>query len=273
MLTHDVDAIAKTVPIRLKQGAFNFWKSAGSLVHGDLRSTVRHLATAVRFLFRRGQYDYLEAVAALVSQHKLETSFNFFAGKADAKWLFDPGYDIECPEVQSKLLRLASAGCGIGLHQSFSAFDDAAEMGNQRQLLERIAGRPVTSCRQHWLRFSWEKTWQAQSKAGLQLDTTLGFNDRPGFRASSALRWRPWSDVGQGCQSIEVIPLLFMDSHFYDYRPFEPSDRRAQISRWLTEVQAVGGVASVLWHPHSLDPDYAWKEGFIELLNELELMK
>lgn len=273
VLTHDVDAIRKTISIRLKQGAFNVWKSASSLGLGDIYATRRHLGTALRFLFSSAQYDHLDSVAALVKERELKSTFNFFAGKEDVRWLFDPGYDVEHPYVRSKLRHLASLGCEIGLHQSFSSFDDASRMREQRNRLERISGTTVTSCRQHWLRFSWEKTWKAQSEAGLHLDSTLGFNDRPGFRAASALRWCPWSTMKRGQKSAEAIPLLFMDSHFYDYRPLEAAARREQMSYWLDEVRAVGGVASVLWHPHSLSSDYGWKEGFIELLAQLERMK
>lgn len=273
ILTHDVDAISKTMPIRLKQGAFNIWKSALSVVHGDVCMALRHLGTALRFLFSGAQYDYLDSVAALVSEHKLESTFNFFAGKTDTNWLFDPGYDIERPDIQSKLRRLTSLGFGVGLHQSFRAFEDADRMRAERNRLERLSGTIVSSCRQHWLRFSWEKTWEAQSKAGLKFDATLGFNDRPGFRAASALRWQPWSGIRQEQNAIEAVPLLFMDSHFYDYRSLEGSVRREQMSHWLEEVHAVGGVASVLWHPHSLSSDYGWREGFVELLERLGRMK
>ena len=57
-----------------------------------------------------------------------------------------------------------------------------------------------------------------------------------------------------------------MDSHLYDYAELSATEREQQIKRWVGEVFAVGGQATVLWHPHTLSKDYGWKEGFETLL-------
>jgi len=44
-------------------------------------------------------------------------------------------------------------------------------------------------------------------------------------------------------------------------------DRSAAMSTWTREVQAVGGTAAVLWHPHTLAPDYGWEPGLRQLLS------
>jgi hypothetical protein len=100
----------------------------------------------------------------------------------------------------------------------------------------------------------------------LRHDTTLMFNDRPGFRTAAALSWHPWDQRQQAPHRIRVTPSILMDSHLYDYQPRAPAGRRDAIAGWLAEVRQVGGQAAVVWHPHTLSDDYGWAAGFDELL-------
>jgi hypothetical protein len=140
----------------------------------------------------------------------------------------------------------------------------------QRERLQSLVSAPVTACRQHWLRFSWRETWAAQSAAGLEQDTTLMFNDRPGLRVGAALAWAPWDPLQGRAHAVSELPTVLMDSHFYDYEPMESEQRRAAFRYWIDEIVAVGGQAAVLWHPHTLASDYGWKEGFGELISQLK---
>lgn len=57
-----------------------------------------------------------------------------------------------------------------------------------------------------------------------------------------------------------------MDSHLYAYEPLSREGRIQAMKRILSEVSAVQGEVSVLWHPHTLSEDYDWREGFEDLL-------
>jgi hypothetical protein len=65
------------------------------------------------------------------------------------------------------------------------------------------------------------------------------------------------------------MPLLFMDSHFYDRPTSRPEDLGQAMAQWLGEVREVGGEVSLLWHQRVLSPDYGWGEGFRLLLKML----
>ena len=114
------------------------------------------------------------------------------------------------------------------------------------------------TCRQHWLRFAWKNTWAAQSEAGIQVDTTLMFNDRPGFRSAAATTWAPWNTDTRKEHNLLITPTMLMDSHFYDYQPMTSAERRAAMRHWIGEVRAVSGEIAVVWHPHTLTSDYGW---------------
>ena len=129
-----------------------------------------------------------------------------------------------------------------------------------------VAKVEVTGCRQHWLRFSWQNTWAAQGKAGIKFDTTLMFNDRPGFRSSAALAWYPWDSELNRSHTVKTCPSILMDSHLYDYRPMSDLERNLVIQDWLSRVGRVNGAVALLWHPHTLTEDYGWGKGFEHLL-------
>lgn len=268
VVTHDIDAIRKTTSIRLKQSGFHAFNALRGVLQGDARRGLEKLRRALRFLFSTGDYWGLDAVQRLEETYRLRSHLNVYAGcRRSRGWrsrLVDPSYSVAESPLAERLRDLRSRGWTVGLHQSSEAWEAADPMREERQSLERTLGTPVTSCRQHWLRFSWLRTWAAQEESGFRLDMTLGFNDRPGFRNGAALRFRPWA-LG-GPLSLEALPLVLMDSHLYDYLDLPDSAVAPAMSSWIGEIVAVRGTASVLWHPHTLSEDYGWAAGFRALL-------
>lgn len=273
IVTHDVDAVEKTWAIRFKQSAFHAFNSARSLLRGQpLRALAKGWA-ATRFGLGSGTYWNFETIARLEDEAGVRSHFNVYAapleGRSPRQRLIDPSYDPRRPRIRECLADLARRGWTVGLHQSFESWSDVERMQIERRRLEEALDRPVTSCRQHWLRFSWRDTWKTQQASGLRLDTTLGFNDRPAFRNAAALAWRPWDPDADAPMSLTAMPMVLMDSHLFDYSQLDDADRRRWIADWLGEIRAVHGAATVLWHPHVLSPDYGWSAGFSWLLDEV----
>lgn len=269
VMTHDVDAIAKTLPIRIKQCAFNIVNSLRVAVKGDLPTASAKICKAWQFLFGREDWWTLDMLLDLERRHGLRARYHFYADsqpKSLKRWFFDPGYDAASLKVHAFIQRLIASGGEIGLHPSFDSWRGSESIRQQKDYLEVASGGPCTVCRQHWLRFSWRETWAAQEGAGLREDTTLMFNDRPGFRNASALAWHPWqSEQGEPHQLL-ALPTVIMDSHFYDYQPMTPEARREAMGHWVEECRVVCGQVAVLWHPHTLTADYGWGQGFEELI-------
>jgi len=268
LITHDVDAVHKTLALRAKHAAFGGYRTVRALRRGGVRAAGAEVARSVRFVSSGGDYRQFERIVRLESEAGVRSTFFVYAGppgpwRLPRQALLDPSYAPDANGLSAQWRHLLERGWSIGLHASFDSWADPRQLRRQRERLETVLGSPATSCRQHWLRFSWSDTWAAQAAAGLSEDMTLGFNDRPGFRNGAALRMRPHAS---GTGTVEVVPMVLMDSHLYDYRDFDEADRAAQIARWIAEVRAVGGEASVLWHQRVLSDDYGWSEGFRRLL-------
>ncbi len=273
-ITHDVDAVRKTVAIRLKQSAFIAFNALRLAAAGRVGEAWRRARHAARFLLTPGDWSAtLSDTLAMEQAAGVRSRLHVFAGRRGPslrRWLFDPGYTLNAPALQVVWAEAARGGWVVGLHGSFDSWGAAPVLHAERERLGTASHVPVRTCRQHWLRFSWQRTWAAQEEAGLQEDTTLMFNDRPGWRNSAALAWRPW-DAGRGqAHELKALPTVVMDSHLYDYLPLSAAERSAALCKWLDELVAVRGQAAVLWHPHTLSSDYGWREGFAELLARVQ---
>ena len=274
LLTHDVDAIRKTAAIRLKQSAFHACNALRFAVRGRPGAAVERLAAAFRFFFGAADYWHFDEVRRVEEQARIRSCFYVYGGDPSRhslkQALFDPAYDAREPRLACELRVLAEHGWQVGLHQSFEAWRDGSVMAEEMSRVAHAVGQRVTLCRQHWLRFSWRDTWKAQQAAGLEADATLGFNDRPGFRNGAALRFHPWDEEAGAPLRLESLPMVLMDSHLYDYAGLADEERLREMRRWIEEVRATGGTATVLWHVHVLGRDYGWKPGFEALLALLD---
>lgn len=256
-LTHDVDAVAKTLPIRVKQGAFWMYN--------------RSFFRAVCFLLTPANYWQFETITRMEEAYGFRSTWNFYGGiggwKRRPKYiLFDPSYDITADRLSQHIRDMHGRGHRIGLHQSFDAWQDEAAMEEEKRRVEQALGAAVTTCRQHWLRFSFDTTWAAQAKAGLQIDMTLGFNDRPGFRNSAALSFQ------DAKSAMKIVPMVLMDSHLYDYASLTQEQQDETMDHILKELHQTGGEASIIWHQRVFHPDYGWGDGYARFLKRIHQM-
>lgn len=271
VMTHDVDAVTKTAAIRCKQAAFLSFNSLRGLLHKNARGSMKKFARALRFLFLPDNYWCFDGIRQLENKFHIQSYFFVYGGSGGLKrtpkeLLMDPSYTVDGPALKRQLQQLHAEGCVIGLHPSFDSWHDAQAMKREKNHLENAVGSPVSACRQHWLRFSWQKTWKAQEEAGFALDSTLGFNDRASFRNGAALCYHPWDEEKKKPMKLKVLPMMLMDSQLYDYANIDENQIRESIRHWVNEIRAVHGTAAVLWHQQTMSRDFGWAKGFQMLL-------
>lgn len=264
ILTHDVDATSKTLVIRAKQMAFHLFNVLRG--RGGLNK-------ALRFMFSPGDYWCFDTIREMERAHGVTSHFNFYAGLGQREgnvkqWLIDPGYDVLSPRLREIIRRMHEEGWTVGLHPSFLSWNRLEMLKAEKETLENALDAEVSTCRQHWMMFSWADTWKCQQDAGFVLDSSLGFNDRSGFRNSAALKFKPWRD-GQA-MDFEVLPIALMDSQFYDYAPMDDEERYRKMKGWIDEIKSVHGQATVIWHQRVFSSDYGWGHGYKTLLEMID---
>ena len=161
--------------------------------------------------------------------------------------------------VREVVRELADEGFDIGLHGSYHSACSAEALAAERAALERATGRPVTSTRQHYLHWDARFTPRAQEAAGLRTDSTLGFNRNVGFRAGTSLPFRLFDVATRTRTAVLEVPLIVQEGPLLAANGLELDRQQAvEVLRLLLDrVAQVGGVATLLFHPHSLlNPDH-----------------
>lgn len=265
LLSHDIDAVAKTFPIRLKQTAFNFFNFIRLFLNGKFLISFSYLKKGIRFFLSKNDWWFFNKLLEAEENNNIRAVYNFYADnrrKSLNRWLMDPHYNISSNKLNELFIRLKLKGHEIGIHPTFDCWKDPNLLEKQKSLLESKADVEITKCRQHWLRFSWKDTWDAQSEAGIKEDSTLMFNDRAGFRNSSCITWKPWSTNKNEPCGLRCTTSVIMDSHLYDYETLNASQRSNLIHKLSNEIKSVSGESYYLWHPQTLTKDYGWGDGF-----------
>ncbi len=250
--THDVD--------RLRMHG-NLWYDARSTIgalrlRGGLSIALRRVTNgiAVHLGGRKDPYDTFDELTEGHSSSGNRATYFWICAQHSVK---NADYDGDSPRAVAVMEKLRDAGHEIALHGTFDSFEHGELLREEKAALERVSAMAVTSTRQHFLRFRVSATWQAQERAGLVADSTLGFSGRLGFRAGLAVPFRPWDFTRSQPYDLWEVPMVMMDVTARDYMGLHPGEAIARSRRILAQVERVGGAVAVLWHNSSLN-DLDW---------------
>ncbi len=140
----------------------------------------------------------------------------------------------------------------------------------EKDRLEKLAGKKITSVRQHYLKFTAGKTIGIWEHAGMKYDSTLGFSLRAGFRNSIAFPFPLYNFERDRTSTLIELPLVIMDGTFADNRSARPDETFDKMKKLVDETKAAHGAASILFHNSLTDPiDFpGYKNIFEQLLME-----
>jgi hypothetical protein len=152
----------------------------------------------------------------------------------------DADHDLRQPRVARQIAALAARpDVTLGLHKpAHAGFGDAL----------RALGRPARANRNHFLRFRLPEHYREATAAGLELDSSLAFSERPGWRTAYARPFRPWdAETGRALPLLEV-PFAFMDTTFEHYGGGGPEGALDAGRALLRAHAGRGAVLGMLWH-------------------------
>ncbi len=249
-LTHDLDNLAKWRP---RSVAGQILRTPGQILRGRLHVAARQWREILTRVFTgRDPYDNLDGILAMEGKRR---SANFFLVNG-RDHLFHR-YDLTQPRFRRVLESCLKKEMDVGLHGQVQHIGDGGRIQGETDKLAGLAGKPIHLNRQHYLRWDSELTLRHLAAAGIRLDSTLGYNDTPGFRCGTA-RPFPWFDLKTN-RPVALIeaPLILAEFHLYDPQAFDRDAVRAAINAYLETVARQGGVFTVLFHNQYFHaPDY-----------------
>ena len=248
-LSHDVDALHLGSTLEL----------ATNLIKGCLRGSREHLGlfgVGLRYLGRASQNPYF----AFSSWREWELEH----GTRSATYLYyrPSGVRRDVNDCKSGVGRgtdwnvlksMAREGWEFGLHPSIHVAEAPEKFREAKLWVEERLGMPIHGLRHHYWALDWLRpyvTHRKHASAGYRYDSSIAWRDQAGFRAGTALPYRPFDPVvGEEIQLVE-IPCNLMDGHalFENGLRVDPVTAIERGRALMSRVRECGGVATPNWH-------------------------
>ncbi len=289
-LTHDVDDPER--PSRLPSLVWRllvgggvrrretYWEMAAEIRSRGLRDTAFVRPT------QRPAWDFGE-FCRIEQRYGLRSAFYFAVVDRRGGHPLDVCYDVSRARYRRLIRRIESDGWEIGLHAAYLTQAGRPDVKPQLERLDALNHRPIVGVRHHYLQFDQGdhpmRSLAAHAAAGLGYDTSIGFNDHPGFRAGTALPYHPWipatptptpstpapttsrsatstlATSTPPTESFLELPMSLADMHLEGLGESEAVDVAI---RHLEAARELGGLAVLNWHVGRWHSDPTWRAAY-----------
>ncbi|MBC7890139.1 MAG: polysaccharide deacetylase family protein [Ferruginibacter sp.] len=172
-----------------------------------------------------------------------------------------------------KLVQKHAKNYTIGIHPSWQTGDKPALLKNEKEHLELMSGKTITSSRQHFIRFTLPDGYRLLRDNGIQDDYSMGYGSSNGFRASAASSFY-WYDLQKNEPTLlRIHPFCFMDANSFYEQNGSPSEAYNELMQLYSICKEVNGQLITIWHNNFLgtDPQFAgWRSVYEQFILEVK---
>ncbi|MDR0994665.1 MAG: polysaccharide deacetylase family protein [Tannerella sp.] len=165
-----------------------------------------------------------------------------------------PRYDLDSKDLQNLLGLFKGQGLSIGLHVSYEAGLHPRRIRKEKLRLEEACGGSVSTSRHHFLCAREPEDMEALEKAGILVDSSMGYADQIGFRLGTSRTVRRIDPATGKLGSLLLEPLTIMDCTLQDekYMQLDYGEAKKYCLEVFENIRRVGGDLCLLWHNNSL---------------------
>ncbi|MFN0047533.1 MAG: DUF7033 domain-containing protein [Cytophagales bacterium] len=189
-----------------------------------------------------------QKIEALQLKYNFDSTYFFLPDTEKYEGFDSADYEIEKPAYKF-FIRLLAQKNEIGLHGGFNSSENIDKMQQDKKAIDAVF--PVDINRFHFLMFSQKTTLTILKKSSIKIDSTLGFNDLPGFRNSTSFPFYLFDYEQNTASEVIEMPLIIMDATlFYSHYLHCQSKEAAwqMIEPILKHLQKSGGNLVINWH-------------------------
>ena len=176
----------------------------------------------------------------------------FFASKNNSNHnsnINDVYYDIYNQYITKLIILTQSKGHEIGLHASYNSHKLKSYLHLEKDALEKVIHKNIYGLRHHFWKtgIDIDKCLTNQNDVGFLYDSSIAFNDRPGFRRSIALPYQPWIESKNKFLSIQELPVFCMDTSL-EYNDKHLENSLSRLIKLTKLIKNCEGFGVINWH-------------------------
>lgn len=243
LLTHDVDEIQRYPNFKkviMGMGGDVLYRKSLTLPFKTLYDYM-----LVSLKQRKDPYDSFDEIMDISDTLDIKSHFFFMSGGTTNK--YDNRYSIKNPRVKKIIEKIKKRGHFIGLHPSYNAYNDSKQFKIEKEALEEINEAPITTGREHYLRFEVPTTWQLWEDNGFEWCSNLAYPKSAGFRTGSCYPYTPFNILSQERLNVKERPLIMMEVTFAEAsQNIKTFDN--MVNYYLEIIKKYNGEFVLLWH-------------------------
>lgn len=208
----------------------------------------------VIFRGKTDPYDNFDYQISLIKKYKLKTIYFILFGRYGK-------YDKNISPYNKRFHRLIKYLCDyakVGIHPSYSSFDQEEELSIQIKELEQVIHKPILRSRFHFLRFRLPISYRRLLDNMISDDYSMGYSKTIGFRAGICSGYNFFDLEIDGETKLRVHPFAIMDVALKDGLGLNKEEALIKIKQIVDEIIAVKGDFISVWHNQSLSERYQW---------------
>ncbi len=213
-------------------------------------------------------YDWLNEL-----HEKLGLKPIYFFLVATQNSLYDKNI-LPAKKAMWRLIKSHAEKYTIGLHPSWQSGDEKRLLKKEKEQLELMSEKVITSSRQHYIQFNLPKGYRNLLEAGFTDDYSMGYGSINGFRASVASSFN-WFDLGKNEETgLRIHPFCYMEANSYYEQKLSAPSAYEELMHYYAACKQVNGTLITIWHNHMLGSDKlykGWGEMYEQFLQTIEI--
>lgn len=226
------------------------WRSAGASLRDLLQGEFKQVIQRYRVLkgAQADPFDIYDEVPAYCRGEQIPLIVFFLYTKGSVYDRSIPAGDKAFKDVFS---RLKTYPCKLGLHPSYYSSSREKLLVQESRQFRADAGLKQLWSRQHFLRLDIKTTPAQLLSAGIELDFSMGWSDRPGFRAGTAFPFRYFDFRDESVSELRFVPFCLMDGAYSIHRASGREYLLEDALKMAEHVKACGSYFITVYHERS----------------------